>query len=150
MSRRAQVLRVLCHAFALPRPAVGLLLAAIVSGCAGGVDLDRLGTDRSIITNSVVQHTGQQPDTRVSDEAAIRAAVSAWPPDEAPPQTVPWVNANTGSSGAIARLADSRDGPRRCRLFSVTRDSFTGSTRYRGKACIGEGGSWTVSELVQG
>ncbi|MBO6538768.1 MAG: hypothetical protein JJ969_05140 [Rhizobiaceae bacterium] len=150
MSRRAQVLRVLCHAFALPRPAIAFLSITVVSGCAGGVDLDRLGTDRSIITSSVNQQTGQQLDTRVSDEAAIRAAIAAWSPDEAPPKTVPWVNANTGSSGAIARLSDAREGPRRCRMFSATRDSFTGNTRYRGKACIGEGGSWTVTELVQG
>ena len=150
MSRRAQVLRVLCHAFALPRPAVAVASIILLQGCAGGVDIDRLGTDSSIITSSIEQHRGQLPDTRVSDEAAIRAAVSAWAPNEAPPVTVPWVNANTGSSGAIARLSDVREGPKRCRLFSATRDSFAGSTRYQGKACIGEGGSWTVSELVQG
>lgn len=124
--------------------------ASLLAGCAGGFDLGRLDTDRSIVTGSVGMQTGQQPDSRMSDEAAIGAVVSAWPPDAAPPDTVPWVNANTGSSGAIARVSDAREGARHCRTFIASRDSFSGSTRYFGKACIGEGGSWIVTELNQG
>jgi surface antigen len=123
---------------------------ALLAGCAGGFDLGRLDTDRSIITNAVPKASGQQPDMRASDEAAIRAAIAAWAPGEAPPDTVPWVNANTGSSGAISRVADMREGGRSCRTFTASRDSFSGSSRYRGKACIGQGGSWTVTDLNQG
>jgi hypothetical protein len=137
----------------IARPLSALAVAAgasLLSGCGGGFDLGRLDTDRSIVTSSVGIQTVQQPDSRVSDEAAIGAAVSAWPPDAAPPDTVPWVNANTGSSGAIARVSDAREGTRRCRTFTASRDSFVGSTRYVGKACIGEGGSWIVTDLNQG
>ena len=127
-----------------------LAVASLLAGCGGGFDLGRLDTDRSIVTGSVGMQTGQQPDSRVSDEAAIGAVVSAWPPDAAPPDTVPWVNANTGSSGAITRVSDAREGGRRCRTFTASRESFSGSTRYSGKACIGEGGSWIVTDLHQG
>lgn len=137
----------------IARPLLTLAFAAgasLLSGCGGGFDLGRLDTDRSIITSSVGMQTGQQPDSRVSDEAAIGAAVSAWPPAGEPPDTAPWVNANTGSSGAITRVSDTHEGARRCRTFTVSRDSFAGSMRYLGKACIGEGGSWVVTDLNQG
>lgn len=124
--------------------------AAMLSGCAGGFDLGRLDTDRSIVTSSLSRSSGQLPDTRVSDEAAIRAAIAAWSPDQAPADSVPWVNANTGSSGAITRVADSSLDGRRCRTFTVSRDAFGGSSRYTGKACLGEGGSWIVTDLNQG
>jgi surface antigen len=130
-------------------PAV-LAAASLLAGCAGGFDLGRLDTDRSIVTNSVGSPTGQQPDSRVSDEAAIRATVAAWDAGEAAPKTVPWVNANTGSSGAITRLAEARGEGRRCRTFTVSRDSFAGSSRYDGRACLDAGGSWIVTELNQG
>ncbi|MBO6718984.1 MAG: hypothetical protein JJ913_13585 [Rhizobiaceae bacterium] len=136
-------------AAALPR--LGLAACTLLlGGCAGGFDLGRLDTDRSIVTNSVGAPTGQQPDTRVSDEAAIRAAIAAWSPSEPPPATVPWVNANTGSSGAIVRVADSAEAGKRCRTFTVSRESFGGSSRYAGKACSAAGGSWIVTELEQG
>ena len=147
----------------MPRPAQGksanpsasgmrllaLACAVLVSGCAGGFDLGRLDTDRSIVTSSVAKAAGQPADTRVSDEAAIRAAIAAWSP-EAPPDTVPWVNANTGSSGAIARVADLGENGRRCRVFTVSRESFGGNSRYGGKACSAGGGPWIVEELKQG
>lgn len=122
---------------------------SLLAGCAGGFDLGRLDADRSIVTGSVGMPTGQKPDSRVSDEAAIRATIAAWDGGEDAPRTVPWVNANTGSSGAITRLSDVREDGRRCRMFTALRDSFSGSTRYAGKACIGEGGSWIVTDLIQ-
>lgn len=148
MLRQAQGIAVRARSIARRLPT--LAVASLLAGCGGGFDLGRLDTDRSIVTGSVGMPTGQQPDSRVSDEAAIRAAVSAWPTDRAPPETVPWVNANTGSSGAIARVSDAREGDQRCRTFTVSRDSFSGSTRYSGKACIGQGGSWIVTDLNQG
>jgi surface antigen len=126
-----------------------LACVALLAGCAGGFDLGRLDTDRSIITSSVDKAAGQQPDSRVSDEAAIRAAIAAWSP-VAPADTVPWVNANTGSSGAITRIADSREGASLCRTFTASRDSFGGASRYRGKACSAGGGSWIVTDLNKG
>lgn len=136
---------------ALSRLAVAVVAcASLLGGCAGGFDLGRLDTDRSIVTSSVGAPTVQLPDSRVSDEAAIRAAVAAWAPGDAPADTVPWVNGNTGSSGAITRVADSSADGRRCRTFVATRDSFSGSFRYSGRACAEKGGTWIVTDLDQG
>ncbi len=148
MSRPAQGFRARGCAAALPRLGLAVVAAAsLLAGCAGGFDLGRLDTDRSIVTSSVPQPTGQLPDSRVSDEAAIRAAVAAWSAGEDAPGTMPWVNANTGSSGAITRIADRRSSDRRCRTFTVSRESFSGSSRYDGTACLDQGGSWIVTEL---
>jgi hypothetical protein len=124
--------------------------ASLLAGCGGGFDLGRLDADRSIVTGSVGMQTGQQPDSRVSDEAAIRATIAAWDAGEDAPRTVPWVNANTGSSGAISQVAEARGEGGRCRTFTVSRDSFSGSSQYGGKACLDAGGSWIVTELNQG
>ncbi len=134
-------------------PRLGLAVTAaslLLGGCAGGFDLGRLDTDRSILTGSIAGQTGQKPDTRVSDEAAIHAAIAAWPVEGEAARTVPWVNANTGSSGAITRLSESNADGKTCRAFTVTRDSFGGSSRYAGKACIAPAGSWIVTEMAPG
>ena len=122
------------------------LLALPLAACGGGFSLDSLGTDRSIVTGSTTR-SGKAPDGRLSDEAAIRSTVAAWTPGQVPPDTVPWVNSNTGSVGAIARVADSgRDGGL-CRAFSATRESFDGVSAYDGRACSEKGGPWTVLSL---
>lgn len=127
--------------------AVGLvLLTAALGGCAGGIDLDRFGTDRSLTTGSIAQQD-RAPDGRLSDEAAIRSTVAAWMPGEVPPETVPWVNSNTGSTGAITRIADSTGNGTLCRTFRASRESFDGVGLYDGKACSEHAGPWSVMTL---
>lgn len=124
------------------------LLALPLAACGAGFSLDGFGADRSIVTGSTGR-PGQAPDGRLSDEAAIRSTVAAWMPGQTPPDTVPWVNSNTGSVGAIARVADTaRDGGL-CRAFSATRESFDGVSAYDGTACSDKGGAWTVLSLKQ-
>jgi len=127
---------------------VALLLALPLAGCGAGFSLDSLGTDRSIVTGSTGQ-SGKAPDGRLSDEAAIRSTVAAWMPGQVPPDTVPWVNSNTGSVGAIARVSDATGANGLCRAFSATRESFDGVSAYDGKACSEKGGPWTVLSLKQ-
>jgi len=125
-----------------------LLLALPLAGCGAGFSLDSIGADRSLTTGSI-GNAGRMPDGRLSDEAAIRSTVAAWMPGEVPPETVPWVNSNTGSTGAITRVADAaRDGAL-CRNFSASRESFDGVSAYDGKACSQKGGAWTVLTLDQ-
>jgi hypothetical protein len=126
-----------------------VLVAAslMLAGCAGGFDLDRFGTDRSLTTGSIGGEV-RAPDGRLSDEAAIRSTIAAWMPGEVPPETVPWVNSNTGSTGAISRVADSAGEGRLCRAFQVSRESFDGVALYDGKACSEEGRAWSVVSLV--
>jgi hypothetical protein len=131
------------------RLAVLLSVALVVSGCGGGFSLDRFGADRSLKTGAVGKGY-TRPDSRASDEAAINATITAWMPGMAPPDAMPWVNSNTGSSGAIVRIADSAERGRQCRIFTVSRESFDGVSLYRGKACSANGGPWKVEMLEQG
>ena len=131
------------------RFAVPVALALLVSGCGGGFSLDRFGADKTLTTNSI-GNSNVRPDSRVSDEAAINATISAWMPGVLPPDTIPWVNSNTGSSGAIEKISDTSESGRRCRSFTVSRESFDGVGRYRGKACSTNGGVWKVETLEQG
>lgn len=128
---------------------VALCAALLVSGCGGGFSLDRFGADRSLTTSSVGSGAAR-PDSRASDEAAITATITAWMPGMLPPDTVPWVNSNTGSTGAIARVSDAADGGKHCRDFTVSRESFDGVGSYRGRACSANGGPWKVESLEQG
>jgi len=121
------------------------VLALSMGGCAGGFDLDRFGTDRSLTTGSIGSRVA--PDGRLSDEAAIRSAVASWAPGTVPPEPVPWVNSNTGSIGAISKVADSRLDDALCRTFRASRESFDGVGVYDGKACSERGGPWTVVTL---
>jgi hypothetical protein len=131
------------------RLAVPLLAVLLVSGCGGGFSLDRFGADKSLTTNAI--GTGSaRPDSQASDEAAINATIAAWMPGVVPPDTVPWVNSNTGSTGAIVKISDSADRERQCRAFTVSRESFDGVGLYRGKACSANGGPWRIEVLEQG
>jgi len=121
-----------------------MLCAALLAGCANGMDLDKMGADRSIITGSTASATPQNGDT--SDEAAIGATVASWMPGEAPPEAMPWVNIATGSSGAIQRIADTFDADGACRTFSATREAFDGVGLYHGRACS-KGGAWSLKSL---
>jgi len=122
-----------------------MLCAALLAGCAGGMDLDKMGADRSIVTGSTKSAT--QQDGTASDEAAISATVSSWMPGEAPPEAMPWVNVATGSSGAIQRIADTIDAEGACRTFTATREAFDGVGVYRGRACRSSGGAWVLKSL---
>lgn len=131
------------------RLAIPLLAALVASGCGGGFSLDRFQADESLTTGAIGD-AAARPDSRASDEAAIGAAVAAWMPGVMPPDTVPWVNSNTGSTGAIVKLSDTREPGRQCRAFTATRESFDGVGRYRGRACSENGGPWKVETLEQG
>ena len=120
--------------------AIPLCALAALAACAGGMDLDRMGVDRSIVTGSV---TGSD-DPENSDKAAISAAISEWPPDLPAPQAMPWVNIRTGSSGAITDLGAAADAG--CRDFRASREAFDGVAVYRGRACRAAG-PWVVRSL---
>jgi len=122
-----------------------MLCAALLAGCAGGMDLDKMGTDKSIITGSTRPAAAQ--DGSASDEAAISATVSSWMPGQEPPEAMPWVNVATGSSGAIQRIADTFDADGACRTFTATREAFDGVGVYRGRACSSNGGAWLLKSL---
>lgn len=126
---------------------VAFVLPVALSACAGNADLDRLAADKTLVTGTVGNQNPVPDDTRASDEAAIRATVSAWAPGEIPPELMPWVNARTGSSGAISRVSDLARPGEMCRSFTASRESFDGVGLYRGNACTSIGGAWVVEQL---
>lgn len=128
---------------------VALCAALTASGCGGGFSLDSFRADRSLTTGSIGNGSARL-DSRASDEAAITATITAWMPGVLPPDTVPWVNSNTGSTGAIARITDRIERGSQCRDFTVSRESFDGVGFYRGRACSTNGGAWKVETLQQG
>jgi len=128
---------------------VAVVAALLASGCGGGFSLDRFATDKSLTTSAVASGYAR-PDSRASDEAAIAATIAAWMPGAPPPDTVPWVNSNTGSTGAIVKISDSAEQGRHCRAFTASRESFDGVGLYRGTACSANGGPWRVETLEQG
>jgi len=129
--------------FACTRLGAAIFCGALLAGCAKGIDLDRMGIDRTIVTSST---TSTAQDEAASDEAAIRAAISSWVPGTPLPEAMPWVNIATGSSGAIQSISDTIDADGACRTFNASRESFDGVGLYRGRACS-NGGVWRVTSL---
>jgi hypothetical protein len=119
-----------------------LLALAALAGCSGGMDIEAMAPDRSIVTGSIAKAN----DPEVLDQVAIRSAVAEWPQGLPAPEAMPWVNVVTGSSGAITDLGAAAEGQGLCREFSASREAFDGVALYRGRACRGNG-PWVVQSL---
>jgi hypothetical protein len=118
-----------------------------LAGCAGGMGLDKVDADPSIITSGVPQDANTADATRLSDEATIRNAVSSADIEAAAATPLAWANADTGSRGTITGMVESKDNGRLCRSFTTTRESFDGIALYRGEACLMGGGGWRMPPL---
>jgi hypothetical protein len=130
----------------LRRVAVLFVLAVSCSGCAsGGLGLDRLGVDETLVTASIVREGAARPDAeRLSDEETIRNAVSSANLERLTSGSIPWANSSTGSRGEIAAIVERVEDGRLCRRFTVSRESFQGVALFRGEACLAAGG-WSMS-----
>ena len=124
------------------------LSAILLSGCVGGrYDLAAgLKVDRSVKTSSIPGSSGD----RVSDEATIRNAVSSLDLSRYRGDPIPWANSASGSAGVISRVAEIRDeGGTLCRDFTTTRHSYRGVAGYKGRACMTQGGDWSLLSFEQ-
>jgi len=124
-----------------------LILGILVSACGGrgGMDLERLAADRSLITGSISKPSAPKPaDHDVSDALTIRNAVSSVDVEQLGGSELGWANPETGSRGRITDLAEYRDDIFLCRRFTTTRESFEGVALYQGEACLGPSGAWTM------
>jgi surface antigen len=135
-------LRRICHGAALIS-----LAASLLAGCAmTGGGLDKAATDPSLVTNSVPQ-TPVVDSQRSSDETTIRNAVSSANLGVLGLRPLAWANQDTGSSGAVSEIAESKEDGRLCRRFKTSRESFEGIALFTGKACLADDGEWAMSSF---
>lgn len=132
----------------------GIKLLAILAcmlplaACAsGGVDMSKVDIDETLQTSS----TGAPaPDeTRISDAATIRNAVSAADIEALRGAPLAWANSDTGSRGAISGVAETKAAGVLCRTFTTSRESYDGVGLYKGEACQGDQGIWRMQEFEQ-
>lgn len=144
MARRAQVLAGWNRRVFLWL-SLGAALAA--AGCgARGFSIEDAAPDRALVTGAIAPRQAVASDPlAASDEDTIRNAVSSAIVDEAGEDGVGWANAGTGSRGAIRQIVEKRDGPRICRRFTASRESFDGVHLYRGETCLGPSRFWTMT-----
>jgi len=124
------------------------LVAFVLSlgGCAGGFDMKKAEVDPTILTSSVRTEAGSPADPeRLSDETAIRNAVSSADLTELAGKSLPWANPATGSRGAISALVEAKDKGLLCRRFTTSRESFDGIALFTGEACMAETGAWHMA-----
>lgn len=124
-----------------------MIVSLVLGGCAGGMSLEKVDADPSIITSGVPQDAGTTDTARLSDEATIRNAVSSADIEAAAAAPLAWANADTGSRGTITGLTERKDNGRLCRSFTTTRESFDGVALYRGETCLLGGGGWLMRPL---
>lgn len=152
MSRRAQAYRGWGRRVFL----WGSLRGAVCAFCAlgagacstGGVTLERLAPDRSIVTGSIAPPPPPADSALQSDTATIRNAVSSAIVGELPPGGLGWANADTGARGTITAIIETRTGGVLCRGFEATRESFDGVHLHRGRACLGVAGAWSMQDFA--
>lgn len=140
--------------FAAPVTAMLALGGCVVSGPS----LDSV-VDRETVTGSIappppvdpalaaVPPTMTAPD-QISDQRMVRNAVSAADLSRAG-ETVAWANSETGASGTITAINETREGSRTCRAFTTTRQRFDGIALYSGEACTRGAGEWVLVSFAE-
>jgi len=118
-----------------------MVAAGLLCGCTTLDIFPTSKVDTAVKTSSV----GTEAKGRVSDETTIRNAVSSADLARNAGNPIPWANSASGSAGVISRIAEKRDEMGRlCRDFVTTRHSYQGIANFRGRACDGDGGEWTL------
>lgn len=118
--------------------AFALLLAC--SGCATGKTIADAGLDRDTLTGSIAADASD----RTSDEITIRNAVSSADLGALAGKPLTWANRDTGSSGTIEAIAESKEGGRVCRSFRAVIESYEGVRLHKGTACLADG-TWRMT-----
>lgn len=143
MVRRAQVLAG-CNRQVFLWLSLTVLLT--LAGCgAKGFSIEDAVPDRALITGSIAPRAPDADLVIVSDEETIRNAVTSAIVEAGSPDEIGWANINTGSRGAIRALTEKKDGPRLCRRFTASRESYDGVHLYRGEACLGSTRIWSMT-----
>lgn len=125
-------------------------LAAVLAGCAGGIDLRKAAVDETIVTGSVAPAAVRPSDTLLSDQFTIRDAVSSADPAALGESGLAWVNGRTGSRGSVTAIVETTQKGIPCRRFVSSRESYDGVKRYTGEVCRVAGDLWQVRSFQEG
>ncbi len=134
------------------RARLGALCAAVsivtlsLSGCmSAGLDLaDSANVDRSLSTGSVPNTLNTDS---LSDEVAVRNAVSSADVARTGGNPIPWANSNSGSAGVISSIVEDRSNGKICRRFTTTRHSYQGIAKFDGNTCLLGNGEWYLTSF---
>ena len=85
-----------------------------------------------------------------SDGRTVRNAVSAASLAGTAPATYAWANTDTGASGVITAIRETRAGDVICRSFKTSRQRYDGVALYDGEACTRGRGEWTLTRFSEG
>jgi hypothetical protein len=122
-----------------------LLCVLPLAGCASGLDVGKSGVDNAMHTNTVASPAPDE--TKLSDSATIKNAVSAADIEALKGEPLAWANTETGSRGTISSVSESRAAGVLCRTFTASRESYDGVGLYQGEACLGDRGAWRMREF---
>ena len=137
-----------------PIKATFLILPILaLSGCViSGGGMDEM-VDQSIVTNSIKPSEASTPalaPEQASDGNTVRNAVSSANLAAAPEQPMAWANADTGASGVITAIRETKAGDVICRQFRTSRQRYDGVALYDGEACTKGQGEWTLTHFTEG
>jgi len=124
----------------------------LMTGCTvmNGSALEEAAVDRSITTASIATPAPAASAETVSDSATVRNAVSAAKIETIEAAPLAWSNAETGATGTITAIRETRAGDEICRSFRTSRQRFDGVALYDGEACTRGQGEWTLTHFSQG
>lgn len=117
----------------------------MISGSA----LEEAAVDRSLTTASIAKPDPAVSAETLSDSNTVRNAVSAADIGRIDSAPLAWANADTGASGTITAIQESRAGSQVCRSFKTSRQRFDGVALYAGEACTKGQGEWTLTRFSE-
>lgn len=124
--------------------AVSGIVLLCLSGCVSP-NMDVLSTVKVDRTGTMgfVRQSRSTTDS-VSDETAVRDAVTSADLTNTEGQRLPWTNAATGSVGIIDAIVENTNSGVVCRQFRTTRHAYDGVFKYHGRACLVDNGRWQL------
>ncbi|WP_294646443.1 RT0821/Lpp0805 family surface protein [uncultured Aureimonas sp.] len=127
------------------------LIAAGLSGCTviSGKGLEEAAVDKSLTTASIPPIDPAVAAETLSDSRTVRNAVSAANIATVDAAPLAWQNADTGASGTITAIKETRAGDAVCRQFTTSRQRFDGVALYAGEACTTGQGEWTLTRFSE-
>ncbi|WP_061932529.1 RT0821/Lpp0805 family surface protein [Aureimonas sp. AU22] len=127
------------------------VLAAGLSGCTviSGKGLEDVAVDQTLTTASIPPVDPAFAAETLSDSRTVRNAVSAANIDKVDTAPLAWSNADTGASGTITAISETRAGDAVCRQFTTSRQRFDGVALYAGEACTTGQGEWTLTRFSE-
>ncbi len=133
------------------RPLIAVVLVAGLCGCTviSGKGLEEVAVDRTLTTASIPPIDPAVAAETLSDSRTVRNAVSAADIAKADGAPLAWSNADTGASGTITAIRETRAGDAVCRQFKTSRQRFDGVALYAGEACTTGQGEWTLTRFSE-